>query len=144
MIDGLNATTETLIGVGGALSLLAAWWRWLRPKYKRGKADGVAIRDAILGRDAIVDSITKKEIAPALPGIGQRMATVEQALITFAQNRHDLDALIESHEKHDQRIRALEDAAVERVVTKAESAAAWRAMEAATLAQPDETLDEDQ
>lgn len=66
------------------------------------------------------------------------MATVEQALITFAQNRHDLDQLIESHAEHDRRLKALEDASVERVVSKAESAAAWRAMEAAALAKPDD------
>ena len=43
-------------------------------------------------------------------------------------------------EDHEGRIKALEVASVERIVSRAESAAGWRAMEAAALATPDETF----
>lgn len=138
MLENLNAATGSALSVCALLAVVASWMKWIRPHIRKTREDGVAIRDAILGRDPIIDSITKKEIAPALPGIGQRMATVEQALVTFAQNQHDLEELRSRVDGHDARIEALETGTVERVVTKVESAAAWRAMEAAVLATPDE------
>lgn len=138
MIENLNTATGLALSLCALLAIVAGWMRWARPRIKKTREDGAAIRDAILGRDPIVDSITKKEIAPALPGIGQRMATVEQALVTFAQNQHDLEELRRRVDAHDADIAALKSGSVERIVTKAESAAAWRAMEAAALATPDQ------
>ena len=104
---------------------LKAWRGWRLARAKVG-----AVTDAILGRDALVDSITGREIAPALPGMGVRMAHQEQQMeaITLAVTR--LASQHEALTDHERRIKALEDSAVERVVTRAESAAAWRAVEA--------------
>lgn len=60
-----------------ALGFLAAFIRWVVPRIRRFAHDLKATRDAILGRDAVKDSITGKEIAPYLPSMGQRLATVE-------------------------------------------------------------------
>jgi hypothetical protein len=144
----VDATTRLIVGIGGAVAVLATWLAWLRPRYKKSKADAAAIRDAILGRDAVKDSITGKELAPPLPGIGQRMATQETqmaeittAVAQIAATHLQLARMDQAIDEHEERIKALEDAAVERVVTKAESAAAWRAMEAAALAKPDQEAD---
>lgn len=107
--------------VVAALSLLWKVTRRAHDKAKDVGGDVVAVRDSILGRPAVVDSITGKELAPALPGIGQRMDTVERALVALA----DQHAVLEDHET---RLKALEDARVERVVTQVESAAMWQAV----------------
>lgn len=111
--------------VVGAVAVLWQAFKRVTHKTRTVRGDAVAIRDSILGRDAVVDSITGKELAPALPGIGQRMDTVERALVALA----DQHAAIEDHET---RIKALEEARVERVVTQVESAAMWQAVVKAT------------
>jgi hypothetical protein len=130
MLDNTQAVVA-ITGSGIAiLAALAGWLRWVRPKLKKTAGEVVAIRDSILGRDPIVDTITGREIEPALPGIGVRMASNEKQLGVLA---NAVAQIAHSHaqlENHEDRISRLEAGAVERVVTKAESAAAWRAMEA--------------
>lgn len=140
----VSATTGLALSLCALLAVLGGWLRWIRPRWRNGRREITAVRDAILGREAQFDSITGKEISPALPGMGVRMAHQEQQmeLITSAVAR-----LAETHERlenHESRIKKLEDAAVERVVARAESAAAWRAMEAAHLAEAPLTLDDEQ
>lgn len=119
------------IGAAGLLAILAGYYRWLAPRIKRTRSEAVAVRDAILGREAMLDSITGIEVSPKLPGMGQRMATVEEALVSLVSSHIRLD-------DHERRIGSLEAATVERVVSRVDSAAAFRAMEAAINAQPDE------
>jgi hypothetical protein len=126
-----------LLALGALLSVLVGWFRWVRPRYRRTRSEVTAIRDSILGRDAIRDSITGREIEPALPGVGVRLAATEEHLGVLAQA---VATIAESHvrlEDHETRISALEVASVERIVSRAESAAGWRAMEAAAKAAPD-------
>lgn len=129
----LAVGVTTLLGAVGAF-----WVKVARPRIERGRQEATAVRDAILGREPVVDSITGRELAPALPGIGQRMATVEQALVTLADNQRRLSDLEDEVIDHGERIDKIEAATVERVVTRAESTAAWRAMEAAVQAEPDQ------
>lgn len=133
--------TNALIGLGiGAATLLGiviGWMKWVRPRIRKGVDQVTGVRDAILGREAIVDSITGKELAPALPGMGVRMAQ-QEAVSKLQQEQMTLltDAvakLANTHQRlddHDRRLNALEAAAIERVATKAESVAAWRAVAA--------------
>lgn len=115
-------TVEEYIGLAiGACTLAGfgiVWWRWVRPRYRATKREVVGVRDAILGRDATVDSITGREVSPALPGIGQRIATVEDAVLQLADQRDQL-------KNHEERIGILEDARAERAIAQAESAAMW-------------------
>lgn len=123
----------------GALALLGKYalkgWRWQRAFSRKAAAIG----DAILGRDAVVDSITGKEIAPPLPGMGVRMAHQEQQMEAITVAVTKLASQQEYLVDHERRIKALEDQAVERVVTRAESAAAWRAVEAVAKNDPPES-----
>lgn len=146
------------LGVVALAGVIAGWLKWVRPRLQSARQDAIAMRDSIIGRDAVVDTITREEIAPAVPGIGVRMANQEE--FTKAQ-AHQMELLTgavakiaDSHEqlaKHaallDElggRVRALEEASVERVVARAESAAAWKAIEAATLATPDRVVEPDE
>lgn len=133
----IGAALVAVAAAIGALALLGKYalkgWRWQRALARKAAAIG----DAILGRDAVVDSITGKEVLPPLPGMGVRMAHQEQQMeaITAAVTR--LASQQEALTDHDRRIQsntlrieALEAAAVERIAARAESAQAWRAVEA--------------
>lgn len=134
---------ESIILTAAVIAALAALWKyglkaWRAWRIARAKV--TAVGDAILGREAVVDTITGKEIVPPLPGIGVRMAHQEQQMeaITAAVTR--LASQHEALKDHESRISRLEDAAVERVVAKAESAAAWGAVEAIAKAQPPDEI----
>lgn len=146
------------LSIGALLSMLAGWLRWGRPRIRKAKSDGVAMRDAILGRDAVVDTITGTELAPELPGIGVRMAHQEQQQIetsrqmetmaiavtklvsqqhAIAELRSEVTGHAEALAEHAEQIAELKAASMERVITRAEAAQAWQAMEAAIKAQPE-------
>lgn len=136
---------ETIILAGAVVAALAALWKYGTKAWRAWRAARVkvtAVGDAILGREAVVDTITGKEIAPALPGMGVRMAHQEQQMeaITAAVTR--LATQHEALRDHETRIARLEQAAVERVVTKAESTAAWNAVEAVANSRPPDEIDE--
>lgn len=110
--------------------------KWARPKWQSFRSDLAAGRDALVGRDAILDPVSGTQLAPALPGVGKRMETIEAALIVLADNQTVLV-------NHEDRIMALEQAAMERIVTRAETGAAYSAMEAAFRSTPETAADRD-
>jgi hypothetical protein len=69
------------------------------------------------------------------------LSLLTESVAAIAKSHARLDDLDIARLDHENRIVKLEEAAVERVVTRAESAAAFRAMEAAVKAQPDEEPD---
>lgn len=136
LLGNFDALTKTLIGAVTLVGVFFSFLRWVRPMVRRWGADVRAGRDALVGREAVHDSITGRVIAPALPGIGVRMDTMEtqQAVLTdavakLANSTVRLDDL-------DIRVKRLEVGVVERIVTKSESAAAWRAVEAVANGTP--------
>lgn len=155
-LTSLNDTTDTLLAIGGVVTVFAGWWRWVRPRWKRFWRKLVAALDSIVGRDAIVDSITGEEKVPALPGIGVRMAHQERltaentksmieltetvaTLAKVVEHQSRLDVLVEDHEK---RLTALEAARVEQMIARKESTAAYEAIAAAHKGAADTILDE--
>lgn len=120
------------IQIALTLSTLAViWLGWAKvigPKAKRAWNRGVGFFQAIAGRDPIVDKASGAELSPAVPPIGERLASIDSGLsrlvevIESTQNAH---ARIDNHET---RITSLEVGTVERIVTKAESAEMWRAV----------------
>ena len=79
-----------------------------------------------------MDSITGKEISPALPGIGQRMATIETALGQLVNLHRRLDL-------HEERLHLLESKDHERALARTESIEMLRAMDTAMRSHtPDE------
>lgn len=141
-MDLLSKALATFIGLAGAIF---GFFRWVLPRYRAVRSDIRAGRDALVGREAVVDSITGKVLAPALPGIGVRMETNEQqlsvlteAVATLASSTARLDDHDKRIEAQDLRIAALETGYGERVVTRLESTAAWRAVEAVANSTPPE------
>lgn len=138
MTAALHDWLGALAGATTVAVAILGWLRWLRPKLRHTLGQVGAVRDSILGREAILDSITGIELAPALPGVGVRLADQERHLGTLAEAVATIAADHHQIADHEGRIVRLEQAAVERVVGKAESVAAWRAMEAAAGATPPE------
>jgi hypothetical protein len=134
MFDYFSAGASLVVFLGG----LVAWFRWLRPKWRSAKADVVAGRDALLGRDAVHDSITGKEIAPALPGIGQRVTTLEEAIpaISVALTRmSDMHVRVSGVEDRVGRLERMEG---ERSLARTESIELLRTIDNAIKADPKE------
>lgn len=126
--------TSTLVTIASCLAAVLgavfSWLRWIRPPVRRWIHRTGAALDTLAGREAIVDNITGKVYSEALPSIGVRMASVEGSvarLVEVIESQHQQDKRLDDH---DHRIGQLENGAIERIATKAESAQAWRAMAA--------------
>lgn len=131
------------------ITALAGWWRWVRPRIERVKKDGAAMRDAVLGREVVVDSITGRELAPALPGIGVRMAHQEDqmrlltdAVSKIADSHRRLEHVEQRVDEIAVDVADLKAASMERIMARAESAQAWQAVEAVAKSTPPEQIEE--
>lgn len=99
-------------------------WPWWHKRRSRREAEHIAI----VGRPAILDPMTGKELSPAQPGIAQWMPATNEKIDKLADA---VSKLAEAHvrlDDHEQRITELERARAERVVSQAESAHMWRAI----------------
>lgn len=145
----LGAVSDSM---GAALTVIAlltvviGWMRWMRPRYRETKQDARAIRDVIVGRPPTFDSVTRQEIQPALPGLGLRLAhqevqlaEVATAVARVAETTQQLVEVNKTLGDHDGRIKKLEEAAVERIYSRADSTAAWKAIDAALNSTPTPT-----
>ncbi len=136
-VVSLSQTATSLGIVLGLVSLvgaLLAHYKVVRPWWRKLKGDVTSGRDVLVGRPPIIDPVSKKQIAEALPSLGERLEVHQtkingslQDIVTLLESQQAQDHRINDHEA---RLHALETAAVERIVTKAESVSAWRAVEA--------------
>jgi hypothetical protein len=138
-----------VLTVLGILSVLGGWLRWGRPRVAQAQREAVAMRDAILGRDSVRDTITGRELAPALPGIGVRMAHQEDqmrlltdAVSKIADSHVRLENVEARVDRHDEDIAILKAASAERIIARVESSQAWQAVEAVAKSQPPNEIDE--
>lgn len=115
-------TASALIG------LWVGWFKLVRPKWRRfwAKLDGSL--DTLNGRGPITDLATGRVLSPAQPPLGNRIANVEEAVSELREVVKLLTAVQRRLDEHASRISSLEDGRLERIVTKAESAQAWRAV----------------
>ena len=137
MLDRTNDIVGLALGLLALLGALLGYLRWVRPRLKRAVGTWVQLRDSLIGREEQRDSITGRKILDELPGIGVRMDNFERGQQQTQKALEHIATLIESQQQQDQRldtverrVDALEQAAIERVATKAESVAMWRGVEA--------------
>ncbi|MBO9523416.1 MAG: hypothetical protein J7518_17950 [Nocardioidaceae bacterium] len=131
-------SADRLAAIYTLCGLIAIWVGWVklaRPRVRKLFKGWRAAQDALLGREPIIDPASGRELAPALPGIGQRMATVEDAVKMLAENVAALDAVNRRVDRietqvgaNTENIAALMTATAERIITKAEAAEMWRAV----------------
>lgn len=119
-------------------TILAVWVGWAKfigPRVKRGWGRVVGIFQAIAGRDAIVDKVSGKEVAPAVPPLGEQLSTMNETiakLVAVIESNHDAHERLNAHDKHlvahDQAIGALISGSLERAATAMSSAALLNAV----------------
>ena len=155
LIADLDGWAQWLILVGGGAAVLAGVFRWgigtkKRPgAYRRMKSDARAIRDTLVGRDPVLDSITGEEIRPAIPGIGSRVSSIEAQGATTAEQLSiltravaDMAASTDRIDKLEERVTAIEQGHfLERLAGKAESIQLFSTIEAVAKADPPEDED---
>jgi hypothetical protein len=98
------------------------------PAVRRRRETREAMHAAIIGAPAVRDKATGEIRAPAIPGIADRMGAMEKHMAVMAET---VASLNDAHSRLDgveERVKALEEARVERVVAQAESAQIWRAV----------------
>lgn len=133
-----------IVLLGGAVTVLAGWWKFARPRWKELQRKVSAVFDSVAGRDPIIDPSNGREISPALPGIGVRMSDMEdwraqqaelmQSLTEAVTRLADQAPAIADLER---RVTNLESATTERIVNKVEAVKALEVIEAALQATPD-------
>lgn len=112
--------------------------------FSRGWRKFTGSLDAIVGRDAITDPADGRVLAPALPGIGQRMSTVEDAVKTLTQVVADQRELRDRVDAHETRLNVLEPTVATLVAASAERAAtAAAAAQAMRLVNDRDVIDGD-
>jgi hypothetical protein len=86
-VESLNWTLA-MVGIAAAAVGL---WRWARPRWRAGKKDAVAMRDTLIGRGPVLDSITGEELSPALPGVGVQMVHTKAQLEFAIGKLHEIE-----------------------------------------------------
>lgn len=135
-------TAYLYLGIAAVLAAFLGWlWRRAIPKTRDFFRRLNGTLDAIGGRDAYVDPASGRKVERLLP-LTTRMATVEEAIIQLAENRRLTHQLFKRVAHVEGRVDALEKAAIDRVATKVENAAAMSLIE--RLHTPaDDTIDAD-
>ena len=121
-----TAILALIAAVLGIIATGAGLWASLR----RQARSLAAVVDAVLGHEESRDR-SGAVFQQAQPGLAARMASMDGKIDRLINLDRRVTDLEHGHAGLVTRIGALEDSRVERVVTQAESAAAWRAVEAA-------------
>jgi hypothetical protein len=86
LYSSLDPFLQTIITLGLVIGVLMGFFKWVRPRIKNFFSDLRAIRDTLVGRPAMRDSVTQKLLpGTALLSIGDRMAVQEASLVQIAE-----------------------------------------------------------
>lgn len=129
-MSSIQQYVTLIVGCGAVVGLIYGAYRWVAPRARRVATRVGGAMDAIGGRPPVVDRSTGRELAPAMPPLGVRLDRFEQGQDRLALVVTDLTDLIRDQraqdnrlDDHDLRITTLEQASLERTITRAESAA---------------------
>ena len=111
--DTISEWWGAAVALVGAIGVAWGWFKWALPKLRRAGTVTRKITLTMIGDDALVDPLTGKEVRPAVPGLGDRVGSLEDTVRLLA----DQHLRIQDHEL---RITALEIAATTPTEVKAE------------------------
>lgn len=138
MLDSANAVTALIAGIVVILGAVGGWW------YKRGRPkvrQVEAMSEAILGRAEVRDR-SGAVIQKAQPGMPAQVAELTEAVRDLVKMQHRVDIVEDDVRDLQGRVTVLEEARLEHVVSRVESAEAYRAIQAAQrAASPDDQPD---
>lgn len=128
----------TVTALAAAAGVLFTFIRWARPRFR--KLD--AALEVLLGTNGSpADPITGAPAREPVLGIGARMSNVEGLLARHIENTERITRLEQRADDHDTAIELLRNGAIERIVTRAESTEAWRAVQAVAGQAPEDNDD---
>lgn len=131
----LDGTREIVTIVGAcvaiAATVLGAWFKWGRPKAVQAEAVG----EAILGRPEVRDR-SGAVIQPAQPGMVAQVATLTETVRALVDMNQRVDRVEGEVAEVKNRVSILEDARVEQVMSRLDSASAFSAIEAVAKSTP--------
>lgn len=122
----VTAVTYVAASLMAIIGGVVAFVRWAHPHFKARRIRERAKDFAILG-GPIIDPLTGKTTG-VQPPIGQWMSDIKGDINHLAQVVGEHAELRKTSVDHEHRIKALEDARAEQMITKAESAQMWRAL----------------
>lgn len=127
-------TLQWCLAAAGLVAILLGYWRKGRPFFKRFTGG----LDVLVGRTEFTDVATGKKV-PAIPPLGTALAEMREDITVLtttvavvADQQVQIKDLVT-------RVTALEAGMVERIVTKAESAAMWQAVAGSQEPKDEET-----
>lgn len=135
-IDQTNEILALALALSGVMGALLGYLRWVRPRISRVLAVWTALVELLFGRPEEPENpITGAPAVPPVLGIGPRIAMQEQAQAEQGRQLAILTGAVAKLVDNESRltvlegrVTTLEEARVEQVVTKAESAAMWSAI----------------
>lgn len=138
MLEHVDLWLRVVIGIGAVVGLVAGYFRWAVPRMQRNEA----MSDAMLGRPEVKDR-SGAVVQPSQPGMPARVAELADAVKELVQMQHRVDKVEAEQNKLAARVDDLEgvtsqlqQAHLERIVSRVESTQAWGAIEAAAKATP--------
>lgn len=137
MLGQVDDYAGWIVGVLGGITALGVIGRWLGKRMMRVARRVNNAADTLLGRDEIRHPDTGVVLVPATPGLGERLATMEDTLNNLSDTRAEMaalnsrvDSLATSFETH------VTDSAKAEQSRSEEAKAMWDAIKAVAEAEP--------
>ncbi|WP_028472128.1 hypothetical protein [Nocardioides alkalitolerans] len=134
----IQAHAGWITAVGAAVIMLAGLFVWIKKKVREPIQNFNRGLVALVGREAVIDPATGMSLAPPIPGLGVRLAHIEEVMSQLAVNDQRTTQVFAQMETIHGRLNTLQEQIVnhmtdsesERQSRLAEQTAMWRAIEA--------------
>lgn len=93
VLGALDDYAGWIVGVLGGLTAVGVIARWLRKRVRTFAQKWDRAREALVGREEIRHPDTDTVLVPSTPGLGQRLAHIEENLTVLSDTRTEMQAL---------------------------------------------------
>lgn len=142
MLDWIEDSAGWLAGVLAGLAALGVMSRWAVKRARTFSRKWDSAREALVGREEILHPDSGIVLVQATPGLGQRLAKIEDNLVTLSDTRSEMAAIVARVDSLAASFDAHTTASAEVWQTRSEEAKAmWEAIKAVAEAEPAATRD---
>lgn len=93
VLGALDDYAGWIVAVSAGLTTLVVGGRWIRKRFQRFSHKWDSAREALVGREEIRHPDTGAVLVKATPGLGQRLAHIEENLTVLSDTRSEMQAL---------------------------------------------------
>lgn len=93
VLGALDNYAGWIVAVSAGATTLVVFWRWARKRLQRFSHKWDSAREALVGREEIRHPDTGAVLVKATPGLGQRLAHIEENLTVLSDTRTEMQAL---------------------------------------------------